>query len=278
MTTIQTLLALVGLIYVLCVIVQAVQEVVKSALNTKAKTMAHTINEFMGAHLPLDDVKKALTTRGLDLTALEHFNKDDFRHLLDGIESLAPKLKGIVATDTATFEQEKDNVAASYEAARAKFQAAYARKNKLFALGFSFLIVIALDANLIAIYQELAADQVMAQGIAAKAVKATCGSPAQADSQKSTDLNQTYESSRDCIKQTLKSYPILVRWSQKAGKMWVPMWWWGGKDWDEPFAAIVGILVMGSLVSLGAPFWNDVLKGITGINNSLNTGGGKKSQ
>lgn len=40
MSEFQTLLALVVLLYVLCVIVQAVQEILKSALDTKAKTMA----------------------------------------------------------------------------------------------------------------------------------------------------------------------------------------------------------------------------------------------
>jgi hypothetical protein len=34
---------------------------------------------------------------------------------------------------------------------------------------------------------------------------------------------------------------------------------------------------MGVLVSLGAPFWNDVLKGATGVNNALNSGGKKTS-
>ena len=76
MGELQTLLALVVLIYVLCVIVQAVQEIIKSALSTKAKTMAATITQFMGAHLDLSQVEGALRQRGLDITALERFKKD----------------------------------------------------------------------------------------------------------------------------------------------------------------------------------------------------------
>lgn len=269
MGTLQTLLALVGLIYVLCVIVQAVQELVKSKLNTKAETMEQMIEKFMGDHLPLDDVKEALKTRGLDITALEHFSKDDFRHLLDGIGSLDTKLQGIIANGAATLEQKKDNVAAAYEAARAKFQALYTRKNKQFALAFAFIIVIALDANLITMYQELATDQVMAQGIAAKAEKANCGT------EQAEDLPKTYEGTRDCIKATLQTYPILVRW-YKRGDIWLPMWL-GSKEWKDPVTALGGLLLMGALVALGAPFWNDVLKGIAGVNNALNSGGAKKS-
>jgi hypothetical protein len=37
------------------------------------------------------------------------------------------------------------------------------------------------------------------------------------------------------------------------------------------------LLVMGLLVSLGAPFWNDVLKGVMGVNHALNTGRKKTS-
>ena len=39
----------------------------------------------------------------------------------------------------------------------------------------------------------------------------------------------------------------------------------------------LGLVFMITLVSLGAPFWNDVLKGLTGINNKLNTGAGKNA-
>ncbi len=266
MGTLQTLLALVGLIYVLCVIVQAVQEVTKSFLNTKAKTMAQTIQQFMGSRLPLPDVEKALAARGLDITALEHFNRDDFRHLLDGIESLAPKLQGIVASGTATFDQEKDNVAAAFDAARARFQAAYTRKNKLIAIAFSFAVVIALNANIVAVYEQLAADQVMAQAIAGKAEKATCSQSQRqaAVTNSADDFDTIYRTNRDCIQKVLQDYPILVRWHKVDGR-WIPMGAGG------LFPALAGLIVMGGLVSMGAPFWNDILKGFTGLNNTLNS-------
>jgi len=34
---------------------------------------------------------------------------------------------------------------------------------------------------------------------------------------------------------------------------------------------IIGLLLMIGLVSLGAPFWNDVLKSASGANNELNS-------
>ena len=53
MGTLQTLISLVVLIFVLSVIVQAVQDVLKSFLDTKASTLEGIINQFMGKHLNL---------------------------------------------------------------------------------------------------------------------------------------------------------------------------------------------------------------------------------
>lgn len=64
MSTLQTLLALVVLIFVLAVIVQAVQEFLKSLLNTKAETMKATIVKFMGARLTYRGWRPLLQTGG----------------------------------------------------------------------------------------------------------------------------------------------------------------------------------------------------------------------
>ncbi len=64
MGTFQTLIALVMLIFVLSVAVQAVQELIKSMLNTKTSVMRDTIIKFMGNHLSLEQVQDALAIRG----------------------------------------------------------------------------------------------------------------------------------------------------------------------------------------------------------------------
>jgi|SRR5580658_329533 hypothetical protein len=265
MTTFQTLLALVVFIFALSVIVQAVQEVIKSLANTKANTMAQMVVKFMGTHLTLAQVQGALEKRGLDITALENFNKDDFRSLLDGIEFLDPQLQGIVANADATLDQKKDNIAASYDAARASFQQAYTAKNKIFAVAISLVIVFALNANLIMLYEELATDQVMAQALVTKAtVQVNSGQSGNGICTKS--LTDCYADSRKTITDTLVQYPPLVRDAAYRTDFH-----------DHPVSAPVGLILMALLVSLGAPFWNDILKGLTGVNNALNSGGKQSS-
>jgi hypothetical protein len=265
MNTFQTLTAIVVLVFVLSVIVQAVQEFIKAVLGTKAGVMKQAITKFMGNHLSLSQVQNALKLRGLDITALENFNKEDFRKLLDGIQFEKTQLDGVVTSTEASIDQIKDNIAASYEAARASFQQMYTKKNKLFVIVLSLLAVSVLNANLIILYQQISADQVVQQAIIGKAVSAHADEPGNNQGQQ-TDLGAVYSASRNQIVQALQTNPILVRTLDYP------------QDFkDHPYGEIPGLLMMGILVSLGAPFWNDVLKGMMGINNTLNTNGKKTS-
>jgi len=261
--TFQTLLALVVLIFVLSVIVQSVQEVLKSLLGTKAKTMAETIDKFMGNFLTLPQVKGALEQRGLDITALEHFNKEDFRHLLDAIQLAAPQLQGVVASGAATLDQIKDNIAGAYEAARVTFQESYTTKNKKWVIALSFLVVLGLNTSLITIYEILAANQNLTQaisGTASSIVNAEKSAQNTASTSQTPNAAEIYDKNRKTITEDLQKYPILLRTSKYPEDLM-----------REPLGEIAGLLLMGLLVSMGAPFWNDVLKGMMGVNNALNT-------
>jgi lipopolysaccharide export LptBFGC system permease protein LptF len=269
MSTLQTLLALVVLIFVLSVIVQAVQDVLKSWLDTKASTLEDIIRQFMGKHLDLSQVQDALQTRGLDITALDHFNKDEFRTLLDGIKFDNTQLQGIVAKEQASLEEAKDHIAAAYEGARAKFRKIYALKNKKIAVIVSFGVVLALNASVIRLYEILSANQSMSQAISGTASSMLNAKPPDknsGDASQQPNLADVYAKNRTMIESDLQKYPILLRTRKYP------------EDFRQEAAnEVIGLVVMALLVSLGAPFWNDVLKGLTGVNNALNTGDKKSS-
>ncbi|HTS08283.1 MAG TPA: hypothetical protein VMP68_22115 [Candidatus Eisenbacteria bacterium] len=257
MGMLQTLLALVVLIYVLCVIVQGVQEVLKSFLNTKATIMARTLFNFMGEHLLTpEQIATALKMRGFDsLAALEHFSKDDFRSLIDTIPFTDQQAQ-ILADAKTTAEQFKDHAAASYDAAMAKFQKSYAANNKKWVIGVSFGVVLLLNASVIKMYEVLAVDQKLSQTIAGTTSSVTQQSPG--GGLQPVDLDAAYSKSRQVITDDFQKYPILLRTKQ------YPI------DIQDPLNDF-GLIIMGILVSLGAPFWNDILKGTMGLNNVLNT-------
>ena len=263
MGELQTLLALVVLVYVLCVIVQAIQEVVKSVLDTKATTMEDVIKKALAGHVSVDQLKAALEQRGLNLTNLEQFNKDDFLKLLDGIQLAGQQvMPGVAAAAAANVTQLKDHIAASYEAARTKFQQSYAKKNKAWVIAISFIVVLALNASLIKIYYILSVNQQMSQAIAGTASTVVNASQSNQNTgtPQSQDLAAIFEKNRRAIEADVKKYPVLLRTTEY------------GEDFKEPLQELGGLLLMGILVSLGAPFWNDVLKGVTGFNNALNSG------
>lgn len=269
MSIFQSLTALVALIFALSVIVQAVQEFIKKLLGTKADVMAQTIEKFMGSHLTIDQVQKALKVRGLDLTDLENFKVQDFRHLLDGIQFGQDQIQGVVVSAENTLERFKDNIAASYAAAMAAFQKAYTAKNKWFAVGLSLATVAVLNANLIILYENVSADPGAQQAIVSKilAPNQNQGAPDGSKQGEQDDLPAAYKNAQTKITQALQSAPILVRTGKYGDDF--------GAGW---LREIVGLLLMGIAVSLGAPFWNDVLKGMMGVNNALNgSGNGKKT-
>jgi hypothetical protein len=271
MGELQTLLALVVLIFVLAVIVQAIQEILKSFLNTKCDTMEKVISQFMGNKLPLAQVKTALGARGLDITALESFTKADFRKLLDGIPLQNQQLEGLVTSANASLDELKDNVASAYEGARLQFQKAYSQKNKRWVMVISFLLVLVLNASIVRLYEVLSVDQKISQSIAGTASSLFTANQEQSNSGAAQDNKraednamQIYESNRKVIEQQLNKYPILLRTTKYKDDIVT-----------EPIGEILGLIIMGLLVSLGAPFWNDVLKGVMGVNNALNTSANK---
>jgi hypothetical protein len=268
-STLQSLTAFIALIFALSVIVQAIQEFIKKFLQTKPKAMMQALDEFMGDMLDSADVQNALKVRGLDVTALENFSTSDFRSLLDAIPFDQQKVQKLVQGGQASLDKIKDNIAGAYQGALTKFQKIYEGKNKQIAAVLSVVLVLILNANVIFLYENISADPATQQAIMSK-VQTIVSANANAKAGTSDDpsaqadaLGKSYETTRDDIATVLNTDTMLLR----------------TKLYPDEFAkhrlkTILGLLLMGGLVSLGAPFWNDVLKGATGVNNAFN---GQKS-
>jgi hypothetical protein len=254
MSTFQTLISILLLIYVLSVIVQALQEIIKAIFRTKASVMRDIINKFMGHHLTLSQVEGALSERGLKIQNLASFDKEAFRQLLNGIAFESDQLDGLLKNAQATAEEVKNHIAASYEAARAAFQSTYARKNKLLVVVTSCIVVLVLNANIIFLYDQISIDSVVQQTLVGQAQKIELPTSQQGD------LKEVYKITRQQISDTLEQYPILLRAAKYQA------------DFAQPWKTIFGLLVMGALVSLGAPFWNDVLKSVSQMKKGVGTG------
>jgi hypothetical protein len=271
--TLQSLTAVIALIFALSVIVQAIQEFIKDFLQIKPKAMMQALNEFMNDMLKAADVKQALSVRGLDVTALESFSPSDFRNLLDAIPFDQQQQQGVqrlVHGGQVSLDKIKDNISGAYEGALARFQEIYEGKNKRIVAVLSVVLVLILNANVIFLYENISADPATQQAIMSKVqtivlanTKANGGIGDDAAAQAKA-LKESYQATRDQIATVLNTDTMLVR----------------TKLYPDDFRShwlktILGLSLMGGLVSLGAPFWNDILKGATGVNNAFN-GNGKK--
>lgn len=271
MNTLQSLSAVIALIFALSVIVQAIQEFIKDFRQTKPNAMMQALNEFMGDMLNSADVQNALKVRGLDVTALENFSTSDFRSLLDAIPLDQQKVQKLVQSGQQPLDKIRDNIAGAYQGALARFQKIYEGKNKQIAAVLSVVLVLILNANVIFLYESISADPATQQAIMSKVqtivsanAKGSGGTGNDAAAQAKA-LKESYQATRDQIATVLNTDTMLVR----------------TKLYPDDFRShwlktILGLLLMGALVSLGAPFWNDILKGATGLNNASN-GSGKKS-
>jgi hypothetical protein len=274
MNTLQSLTAVIALIFVLSVIVQAIQEFIKDFLQTKPKAMMQALNEFMGDMLNAADVKQALGVRGLDVTALESFSPSDFRDLLDAIpfdQQQQQAVQKLVHGGQASLDKIKDSIAGAYQGALARFQKIYEGKNKRIAAVLSMVLVLILNANVIFHYESISADPATQQAIMSK-VQTIVSANAIANARSGDDaaaqaraLKESYQATRDQIATVLNTDTMLVRTKLYPNDF--------RSHWLK---TILGLSLMGALVSLGAPFWNDILKGATGVNNAFN-GNGKKS-
>jgi hypothetical protein len=169
-------------------------------------------------------------------------------------------LDGIVhdiANVQAAASRIKDNIAASWEAALTRFEQLYTKYNKRLAIVLSFVVVLALNANIIILYDQISVDQVAQQAITGAAVAPSADQTPRGggDQAKQTDLETVYSHSREKISAVIQKYPILIRTTKYKD------------DFKrQPFCTVFGLLIMGTFVSLGAPFWNDILKGIKSVN------------
>jgi hypothetical protein len=194
-----------------------------------------------------------------------------------------------------------NNVETWFDATKQAFQDHYERKMKVWALCLSAIVVIVLNADIVGIYREFSLNKTRRDAIVSLApellkvaeaettatkvdtnnVKSDTGSSKisasiAVDTVKITEsVNDSTLRHRIAMLDTLVTTFELVRWDTATGDSLR----FGGKTGNlcvgisDFFSALVknfiGWLAMALLVSLGAPFWYDILKTVMGIKDKL---------
>lgn len=200
-----------------------------------------------------------------DLELLEHINVAEMKKLIGSIEW--SKIPG--AEEVANHIQHINaDVETWFDMAKRAFQDLYERRMKVWSFFTSVVVIIVLNANIFAIYSEFSTNAPLRDAAISWAEKYMA---APRDSTKTVVAASDIETANsirmkvDSIRQILRSEGFQVLgWKSDtflstSSKGWFSNW----------LGNVAGWLMMAFLVSLGAPFWYDVMKVILGIKNRM---------
>lgn len=305
----EILLAFVGVMFVLALAAQSVQELLKAAFSIKGYTLLKAIKglvrESVRAHgqwsIDAEAILQELTRR------LHALGQGAFQAKKLRLDTLpAPKLKELLAgidpslvpglpVERKTAKEVLAGIAAQaeqwYDLAVAPVDERYRRRMRALALLASALVVIPLNAGAGRIYDTVRSDTTVRQRVAAAVARYDSIAQASKDSQAlaagepgaaranidtvvtdSADLiaaapatrpsaasgpRSSAEADRAALNDLLSESGALLAFQPPKGKDFRdPKWWFG-------------ILVSVIFVSLGAPFWHDLLETIFGLKSRL---------
>jgi hypothetical protein len=295
--TLDAIIATAAVALGLSLIVQAVQQIIKQWLDLKSNYMRfqllamfntsqsmssseiglRRITKMVGevddnARKIVDQLEAATKSFGYkDLELIETISVDDMKRLARSLPMFAKAKE-----EWKRVEKDIDTWLTFTQRA---FQELYQRRMKLWSFIVSAIVVVMLNANLLEVYREFSMNKpvrdaavAMAEKFAAMPrdsiiVKERTGAKdtAYVVSKPDSLIVKEIQKSLSDVQQVAASKTFQVfRWTKASltqlyGDRWYVIW---------P-KAILGWLAMTLLVSLGAPFWYDLLKSLMGIKNYL---------
>ena len=153
------------------------------------------------------------------------------------------------------------------------FEERYARSMKSVALALSFIVVVALNANLFGIYRQISTSDTMrnlivqSSSVVVQKLRDQQAAGQLNEQQANAKINELANESLNQIKQDASLYTSFGF----SGPQWI------GEAWEnrgkitayQVFETLLGWLIMTALLSVGAPFWQDVLESLFGLKNLL---------
>ncbi len=286
--SLDPIIATLAVILGLSLIVQAIQQIFKQWLDLKSLYMKFQLLALFDN----DQMKKKYTYHGLapigrlvkkvtgqasnvvagiesalksygysDLAALENLDSKRLQKIVKAIDwENIPGVK-VVKSQVADISKDIDNW---FDIAKNSFQDLYERRMKVWSFFVSLAVVVALNANLFSVYRQFSVNPELrnaaiswAQQFTAKERDTTTAQVSMTDEQIAKSIRAKVDSVRALL--NTEGFQV-IGWNENGPK---EAWW----------AVIAGWLAMTLLVSLGAPFWYDLLKTVMGLKERLGKGG-----
>jgi len=169
----------------------------------------------------------------------------------------------------ARLRERLDAIEAWYDPIMQGFEERYSRHMRTWAFIISTVVTVMVDANLPRLYKRMATDEVSKQRVLAEAKTIQdryMGQIAQARAtHNQPQLQELTKRLNDELDEATASYPALGLELLDVDEFWnrtTPL---------EKLKIILGWTLMAFLLSLGAPFWHDLLQSLFGLKNFLRT-------
>jgi len=167
----------------------------------------------------------------------------------------------------ARLRERIDAIEAWYDPIMQGFEERYARHMRTWAFIISAILVVMVDANLPRLYKRMATDEVSKQRVLAEAQtiqQRYMGRIAQARAVNNQPLlHELTNRLNDELDEATSSYPAL------GLEMLDIEAFWNRTSALEKTKVIIGWILMAFLLSLGAPFWHDILQSLFGLKEFL---------
>ena len=299
----DSIIATAAVVLGLSLIVQAIQQIIKQLFDLKSSYMRAALLAMFNS----SGTAKSFATNFIPATMLgnkaDQFAKDVVKqieecmttfgftnlHLVETFDE--KKLKDVVlslpiAEDTTLkqkVDQAMEDIDRWFDVSKKAFQENYERRMRPWAFGISAVLVIALNANLFDIYREFSHNKTLRDAGVAMAQRLTSASSDSAGNLAANEaLIQTSSDSAIAsrIKGNIQNIQEILDDESFQLMGWNDARLQRVKDKspvESFFHYFVGWLTTILLVSLGAPFWFDFLKTVSGIKDRMK-GVGKKEK
>jgi hypothetical protein len=294
----DAIVATLAAVLAVSLVVQGVQQIFKQWLDLKSNYMKFQLLAMFDSSLPVPGRGKIILPGIRRVTALAN-KADDFAHfVVEGIEGIlrsygykdlellenlnVAQLKDLVSTIdwkkvpaseevTAGLEKVNRDIERWFDIAKKGFQDLYERRMKVWAFFTSLVVVLALNANIFELYRQFSSNAPLRDAAISWAdqyITAHKDSSGISASRTEAQIPATIRAEVDSIRQILSAEGFQLLgwkdWGTRLSRTDSP-----GSFWVD---CILGWLAMTLLVSLGAPFWYDLLKTVMGLKDNLRSG------
>ena len=277
--TLDTIIGFVVIIFILSIIAQSAQALLKRFLNPKTSIVVNKIKEILDKITPEEAAKMEILKGEFNVVKnalkkkykFSEFTVDNLKAVADEVGKAGPA--GKASFGAADIENIKSKITAGLESESKNLQERYTHYMGQMSVAIALIISVGLNADSLQMMEKIGSDKAVRQALVQSDYLTKLSAEKKADkpagAASSKEETERLKKNIAGVSDLMKEYQGLnigVKWS-KTGEDFMKT-----SGWTTVFfilQKLVGLMITATLVSMGAPFWHDTLESLTGLKNKL---------